>query len=99
MEKSECIKKCISQGENIEYTAGQPHYIAIFEVHRSRPCYKGNCVIMRLLTTGIQQNNQFGSHDMTVFGNHIIVRHIIMRLYCIIMEDYQFPFIIICFIK
>ena len=31
----------------------QPHYNAIFGVHRSKPCYKRNRVIMRLHTIDI----------------------------------------------
>ena len=41
----------------------QPHYNAIFGVHRNRPHYKRNHVIIRLFTIRIRDNLAFGSHD------------------------------------
>ena len=39
----------------------QPHHNAIFRVCRKRPCYKGNCVIMRLFTFKQLENNNLGA--------------------------------------
>ena len=63
---------------------GQPYYNDIFGVHGTILCYKRNCVIMKLFTN----SKMIIPRAMTwpcYIENHTIVRHIIMRLNCIVL--------------